>query len=403
MKQPFEGINVLDFCWAGVGPIAVNYMGFFGATIVKVESHERMDPLRTLAPFKGGAPSPERSFHFAYTQMAPRYSITLNLADPKGIELANRLVAWADVVCESWSTGQMEKMGLDYEHLKEIKPDIIMFRTCMHGHSGPLAAQHGQGYILCALSGLDALTGWPDRSPAGLYGPFTDHVAPLFNAIGILAALDYRRRTGKGICIDQSQHESLLHWIAPLLLNSTVNGRDAQADGNRTPYAAPHGVYRCAGDDRWCAIAVFNDHEWDRFCGVIQDPQLRKDRRFATLQDRKDHEDELDKIVENWTMKQPAEKVMSLMQAAGVPAGVVTNGKDQAADPQLQHYHFFNKLDHPEMGELSFYHGPLFRLSDLPFELERPPIIGEDNDYVYTKLLGIPDDEFVKLMEEGVI
>ena len=187
------------------------------------------------------------------------------------------------------------------------------------------------------------------------------------------------------------------------MLNSTVNGRDAQADGNRTPYAAPHGVYRCAGDDRWCAIAVFNDHEWDRFCGVIQDPQLRKDRRFATLQDRKDHEDELDKIVENWTMKQPAEKVMSLMQAAGVPAGVVTNGKDQAADPQLQHYHFFNKLDHPEMGELSFYHGPLFRLSDLPFELERPPIIGEDNDYVYTKLLGIPDDEFVKLMEEGVI
>jgi benzylsuccinate CoA-transferase BbsF subunit len=402
-SRPFEGVNVLDFTWAGVGPHTVNYLIFFGATAIKVESQKRPDTLRTLGPFKDGIPNLERGYYFAFSQSAKRYDITLNLDHPKGIELAKRLIGWADVVVESFAGGVMEKWGLDYDSLKKMKPEIIMLRTCMHGHTGPLAKQHGQGFILTALSGLDAVTGWPDRPPAGLYGAFTDHVAPLFNAISLIAALDYRRRTGKGLCIDQSQHEAVLHWTIPLLLDYTVNHRELQANGNRLAYAAPHGIYRCQGDDRWCAIAVFTDEEWGSFCKVIKSPTLVKDPKFATLLNRKKNEDELDKIVQEWTIKHTPEEVMGLMQAAGVAAGVVANAKDQAEDPQLEHYHFFNEREHPETGKLSIYHGPLFKLSKTTYELGRPPLLGEHNDYVYTKLFGLSDEEFVQLIAEGVI
>ena len=329
--------------------------------------------------------------------------MTLDLRSSEGKDILIRLISKSDVIVDNYRPGVMKKMGLDYDHAKEIKPDIIMLRTCMHGHTGPLANVHGHGFVLTGLSGLDVLTGWPDRSPAGLYGPFTDHVAPLFGAVSLIAALDYRRRTGKGMYIDQSQHESVLHWVAPLILNWVVNQQEYHANGNRLPYAAPHGVYQCRGDDRWCSIAIFTDLEWTRFCEVIEKPALVKDPRFATLEKRKKNEDALDEIVSEWTLKHTNEEVMELLQSEGIAAGIAANGKDQALDPQLEHYQFFNRLEHPETGTLSFYHGPLFRLSKLPFELGRPPILGEHNDYVYTKILGLSDEEFVTLITEGVI
>ena len=402
-SRPFEGVNILDFTWAGVGPSSGSYLGYYGATIVKVESQTRPDILRTLGPFKDGIFSVDRSYHFLYVQMAKRYAITLNLGHPGAMEVVKKLVAWADIVVESFATGTVEKMGLDYDHLKKMKPDIIMLRTCMHGHTGPLARQHGQGYILTGLSGMDAITGFPGSPAGGLYGPFTDHIAPLFNSMTLIAALDYRRRTGKGIYIDQSQHESILQWVTPLILNWTVNHKEPQTNGNRLSYAAPHGVYRCQGDDRWCAIAVLNDKMWESFCRVIGDPALASNAEFDTLLKRKKNEDALDKIVEEWTARHTSDEVMERMQKAGVAAGKVSNAKDQAEDPQLKHYQFFNRLEHPVAGALSFYHGPLFRLSKLPFEIARPPMVGEHNEYVYTKLLGLSDEEFVQLITDEVI
>jgi benzylsuccinate CoA-transferase BbsF subunit len=402
-RRPFEGVNVLDFTWTATGPFTLNPLAFYGANIIKVESRERFDALRSLGPFAGGKPDPENSYYFAYSQIGKRYNITLNMSHPKGIELAKRLVGWADIVADSYATGTMERWGLDYENLKKIKPDIIMFRTCMHGHTGPLAPQHGQGFILTALSGVDSILSWPDRAPSGAFGALTDYIAPQFNTISLIAALDYRRRTGKGQYIDQSQHEASMQLITPLILDYTANQRDFTAKGNRLDYAAPHGVYRCKGDDRWCAIAVFTDDEWTSFCKVIRKPALAKDPRFFTLAGRKENEDELDRIVEEWTSKQSSEKVMKLMQGAGVAAGIVSNGKDQAEDPQLAHYHYFEELEHPTVGRIPFYHGPPFRISETPYEISRATLIGEHNDYVYTQLLGIPDDEWVKLIAEGVI
>ena len=402
-SRPFEGIKILDFTWTATGPATLNPLAFYGATIIKVESRARFDALRSLGPFKDGIPEPERSYAFAYTQAGKRYNITLNMGTPIGMEIIRKLVAWADVVADSYSTGTMERWGLDYEGIKKIKPDIIMLRTCMHGHTGPLSKQHGQGFILTALSGVDSLISWPDRAPAGAYGPFTDYVVPQLNTISLIAALDYRRRTGKGQYIDQSQHEATMGLIAPLILDYTVNRRDITGHGNRVSGAAPHGIYRCQGDDRWCAIAVFTEEEWTGFCRVIGRPSLTKDPRFTTLPKRKENEDELDKLVEAWTSRRSPEDVMRLMQQARVAAGLVSNAKDMAGDPQMKHYNFFEEREHPVQGKIPFSHGPGFRLSDEYYEIGRSNLLGEHNDYVFTKLLGFTDAEFAGLIAEGVI
>lgn len=400
---PFKGINILDFTWTGTGPFSLNPLAFYGATIIKVESRERPDALRSLGPFKDGVASPEQSYYFAYCQMGKRYNITLNMSHPKAKELAEKLVAWSDIVADSYATGTMERWGLDYDSLKKIKPDIIMLRTCMHGHTGPLARHHGQGFILTALSGVDSILSWPDRAPAGAFGALTDFIAPQFNTICLIAALDYRRRTGKGQYIDQSQHEAAMQLITPLILDYTANHRDHIPKCNRLDYAAPHGIYRCRGKERWCAIAVFTDNEWKSFCKVIDQPALAKDPKFATLSQRKKNEDELDRIVEKWTAEYTPQEIMCLMQASGVAAGVVADAKDQAEDPQLAHYNFFEEREHPIIGKIPFYHGPCFRLSETPYELGRATMIGEHNEYIYTDLLGLSDEEWVQLIAEGVI
>ncbi len=402
-SRPFEGINILDFTWTATGPASVNPLAFYGATVIKVESRGRFDALGSLGPFKDGIPEPERSYSFAYTQAGKRLSITLNLSHPRGQEIIRKLVEWADIVADSYVTGTMERWGLDYENLKKIKPDIIMMRTCMHGHTGPLAKQPGQGFILTALSGVDSLISWPDRAPSGAYGPFTDYVVPQLNTISIIAALDYRRRTGKGQYIDQSQHEATLGLIAPLILDYTVNKRDITGHGNRQPNAAPHGIYRCQGQERWCAVAVFTDAEWESFCKVIGKPSLASDPKFNTLAKRKENEDALDRVVEEWTSQRPPEEVMKLMQSSGVAAGLVSNARDMAEDRQFKHYNFFENREHPVQKNIPFSHGPNFRLSDEEYELGRSNLLGEHNDYVYTSILGFSDEEFVNLVAEGVI
>jgi crotonobetainyl-CoA:carnitine CoA-transferase CaiB-like acyl-CoA transferase len=401
-KSPFEGIKVLDFTWIGVGPYSVNHLAYFGATTIKVESAARPDPVRLGTPYKDGIAGMERSYYFAFAQMVKKYDITLNLNSPKGREVGKKLVQWADVIAESFTPGTMEKWGLGYEDVKKIKPDIIMLRSCMHGQTGPLAKQAGTGFTLTALSGLDSVTGWPDRPLSGLYGAFTDLIVPSINGFCLVAALDYRRRTGKGLLLDLSQHEVSMPCIGPVIMDYIVNMRQPKTNGNRLDYACPHGIYRCKGNDRWCAIAVFDDTEWKSFCKILGNPDWTRDPRFATLLNRKQNEDEIDKHIEEWTISRTPEEVTAMLQAAGVGAGMAANTEDMNNDPQLKNYHCFHELDHPDMGKLSFYHPPGFTMSQAEYQMHRPPLLGEHNEYVYTDLLGIPDEEFVKLMEEGV-
>jgi benzylsuccinate CoA-transferase BbsF subunit len=399
---PFEGVNILDFTWMGVGPFSVNHLLYYGATAIKVESKSRPDAVRYATPYKDGVAGLDRNYYFPFTHPVSSFDITLNLSHPGGVALAKKLVSWADIVAESFTAGTMEKWGLGYEDLVKIKPDIIMMRTCMHGQTGPLAKQPGHGAILTALSGLSAATGWADRRPSGMYGAFTDFVAPLFTSVALIAALDNKRRTGKGQCLDLSQHEQSMHFISPLILDYVVNGREPVTAGNHRPDAAPSGIYRCQGDDRWCAISVSTQDEWRNFCTVLGNPLWTRETKFQEFSARKLNEDELDHLVEEWTSRRTAEEVMILMQAAGVSAGLASNIEDMTKDPQLKHYGCFEELDHPEMGKMSFYHPPGFALSETPSRLGRPPLLGEHNDYVYTQILGIPEAEYHALIADGV-
>ncbi|MFC1907154.1 CaiB/BaiF CoA transferase family protein [Chloroflexota bacterium] len=401
IKEPFEGLKVLDFSWVAVGPMSIRFLADYGATVVRVESINTPDPIRTSPPFKDNVAGINRGGFFI--QYHPnKYSIALNMKHPKGAEIARKLAAWADVVAESFTPGTMEKYGLGYEDLRKMKPDIIMYRTCNQGQTGPHSKHPGLGAQLVGLSGFTHLTGWPDREPTQPFGAYTDWASLCFGAIILLAALDYRRQTGKGQCIDLSQLEASLHAITPLILDYQANGRDGKRMGNASPRAAPHGAYRCQGDDRWCTIAIFNDDEWQAFCEVIGNPDWTKEARFSTLLGRKENEEELNRLVEEWTANYPPEEVMTSLQASGVPSGVVADGRDLYEDPQLWHRQAFWMMDHKEIGAYPHLGQP-FNLSESTAIPKMPTAcLGEHTEYVCKEILGLPEEEFVELLIDGV-
>jgi benzylsuccinate CoA-transferase BbsF subunit len=389
-----EGVKVADFSWVVAGPVITLNLAAYGATVVKIESSQRPDLLRVTMPFKDSKAGLNRSGFFAYYS-ANKYSLCLNLNDPKGLDVAKRLVLWADVVVENFAPGVMEKWSLGYEDLKKITPDVIMLRTSNLGQTGPFARQPGLGTHLNALAGFLHLTGWPDRPPAPPQLAYTDYISSKFATSILVAALDYRRRTGKGQLLDVSQLETAIHFMTPVVLEQIVNNRESRRVGNSCPYAAPHGAYRCKGADCWCVIAVFTDDEWERFCKVIGNPSLTKNAKFATMRGRKENEEELNKLTEQWTINLSAEQVMSMMQASGVSAGVVKSPGDIYQDSQLRHRNFFKELNHKEIG--FFPHlGQASILSKTPAELlSAAPCLGEHTEFVCRDLLGMSDKEFI--------
>lgn len=396
-----EGVKVLDLGWVMTGPITTKYLADCGAEVIKVERITTGDTLRANAPFKDNIRGVNRGGRFNQCNTS-KMSIALNLAHPKGKEIARQLVAWSDIVLDNFSAGAIERMGLGYEELKKIKPDIIVLSSCGLGHTGPYATNPAHGTGLAAVSGIVGIAGWPDRDPSNL-GVYTDYIGPHFNALGLVAALDYRRRTGKGMYIDQSQHEAALHFFAALILDYAVNQRVSTRMGNRSTYAVPHAAYRCQGQDRWCVIAVSNDAEWQSFCKVIGNPAWTQDAKFATILARKKNEEELDKLVEQWTSSRSAEEVMTLMQNAGVPAGVVNTSEDMVEHhPQLKHDHFFCEVVHPEFGKYIVQRSP-FVPSKARYEVRRTPLLGEHNEFILKKILGLSDADVDELKADKVI
>jgi len=400
-KLPLEGIKVADFTWVWTGPTTTKVLADFGATVVRIESNKRLGVWRITPPFKDDVVGPNRGGVFNSINTG-KMSVTIDLAHPKGKELAKKFVAWADIVADNFAGGAMERMGLSYEVLKKIKPDIIMMSSALMGQTGPWHDSPGYGDQLSAISGLHEISGWPDRIP-GEIGFYTDFIAPRFNALTILAALDYRRRTGKGQYLDVAQHQGGVQYVAPILLDYVANKRIATREGNRDPYAAPHGNYQCQGDDRWCAIAVYTDEEWQSFCNVMGNPEWTKDAKFATLEKRKENEEELDSLVQEWTISKSDEDVMMELQAAGVAAGRVGTTEDQMEnDPQLKYRNFYQEREHPELGKYRPPRQPCV-LSKTPCEIRRAPLIGEHTEYAFKEILGMTDEEIEEYVVEGVI
>lgn len=396
-----ENIVIVNFGWVLAAPVAGKYLADLGATVIRVESVHRPDPLRINTPYKDNVPGVNRSaYHALYN--ANNYSIAINLKHPRGIEVAKRLVAKSDVVIENFTPGSMKRLGLSYEDLKEIKSNIIMLSLSMQGQMGPYASHLGFGNQLTGLTGFTQLTGWPDRTPVQPYAGVTDACAPSLGAAAVIASLLYRRKTGKGQYLDLSQNEASIHYLTPLMLDYFTNSRIANRSGNRSLYAAPHAAYPCKGDDKWCAIAIFDDDEWEAFCSVLGKPEWAERTEFSTLVGRKNNEEELDANISEWTIEHTAEEVMALMQAAGIAAGVVKEPGQLIEDPQLNHRNYFWYINHSELGRYPHL-GESFQLSETSVEGRMPaPKLGEHTEYVCTKILGMPDDEFIELFQEGV-
>lgn len=396
-----KGVRVADLTFAATGPVTTSYLGDHGATVIKVESHTKFDNTRAVRPLKDGISDLNHSGFFTH-QNSSKYSITLNLTLPQGREIALRLAKWADVWVESLTPGVVKRLGLDYDSVKKAKPDIIYLSISMQGQYGPNSGHSGYGQVAGALSGLIDLCGWPDRGPAPPHAAYIDTITPIFSAVAILAALDHRRRTGEGQYLDASLSETALQFVSPVFMDYVANGRIAQRNGNRLSYAAPHGVFRCRGDDRWCAVAIFGDEEWQRFCQVLGKPCLTDDPRYATFVARKQNEDELERLVEAWTVSYSPEEVVSMMQAAGLAASAVESTKDLFQDPQLLARGHFLQLEHAVMGPIVHGAAP-FRLSKTPAHEFAGPALGQHNEYVYKEILGMSEDELSDLIAEGVV
>ena len=399
---PLSGIKVLDFTWAMAGPAATRVLADYGATVVRIESANRVDAVRTVQPFHGGAPGAERSAVFQNLN-AGKLMLTLDLETEAGRGVAIDLARWADVVIESFTVGTMRRWGLDYDRLREVKPDLIVLSTCLMGQTGPVAGLAGFGNLAAAISGFYNLTGWPDRPPAGPFGAYTDYVSPRFTVAVLLAALDHRRRTGEGSYFDQSQAEASLHFLAPAFLDYTVNGRVVERAGNRDLEMAPHAVYPAHGEDRWVAITVSTDEQWELLCEAMERPELVSDDRFRTAAARLGNQDELDEIVGGWTKHRNVDTIERLLQSRGVPASAVQNSTELIRDPQLLHRRHFVELEDTPVGK-TVVEASRVRMSRTPAAIRgATPTLGRDNQYVLEKILGYDEERITELVVAGAL
>lgn len=402
-RQVFTGLKVCDLAWAATGPQVGRELALHGATVVRIESHKRPDILRLNFPFKDFRPGINRSGVGAAFN-TQKYSISLDYTNPKGQEVLKRLITWADIVSDSMTPGSLAKYGLDYDSVVKFKPDIIYFSTTQMGQHGPLSKFAGYGGLAVSYGGFSHILGYPDRTPLPSYNAYSDFIAPWYLIIAVIGALIYRRKTGKGMYLDQSQIEAGVTLLSPLMLDYSVNGQIAERLGNRDPYFCPHNAYPCKGEDRWVVIAIGNDEEWKAFCDILGDCEWTSDSKFSTFVSRKENEDELDNRIGEWTLNYSPEHVMATMQAVGVPAAVVlTSGEGVVNDPQAKHRKAFRWLNHKEMGAF-LHNSPSYHLSKTPADIwKASPCLGEDNEYVYKEILGYSDTEISDLLAEGII
>jgi benzylsuccinate CoA-transferase BbsF subunit len=398
-----EGTHVLDFTWVGVGPITTKYLADNGADVIRIESASHIDILRVNPPWKDGQPTGINSSQFFASYNTSKKGITLDLAKPEGRTLALGLLPWADVVAESFTPHVMRGLQLDYPRLSALKPDIIMLSTCLQGQTGPRAEFAGFGQLLSALSGFYSISGYSDGELCPPYGAYTDYVAPRFAACAVLAALDYRRRTGLGQFIDLAQYEAGLQYMAPALIDYFATGRVMGPGANRSDRYAPHGAYQCRdedGNERWIAIAVADDDQWRAMLAVLG---AGADQRFSSMRERLGRRSELDRFVGDLVHDRHADDLTAALQAAGVSAYPIQSCLDLHRDDNLRAFDFWHWLDHKEMGP-SPYEGLQHRLSATPGELRgAAPVLGQHNEEILGGMLGLSEAEIERLKREEVI
>jgi crotonobetainyl-CoA:carnitine CoA-transferase CaiB-like acyl-CoA transferase len=392
-KGILNGLRILDFTRVLAGPYATRLLADFGAEVIKVQTRETAV----------GAESDTSGYYNTWNRNKRSITLNMNYSEAKGIIL--KLAKVSDVVIENFSSRVMTNWKLDYRRLKAVRPDLIMVSMSGMGQTGPWSDFVAFGPTIQSLSGITFLTSYSKESPVGLGYSYADHIVGLYAVLAVLAALEYRDRTGHGQYFDISEYEAMCTMLGPALLDAGVNSRYILPQGNKADYipAAPHGCYKCAGTDNWCVIAIFNDTEWAALCKAMGQEDLIRDDRFLNLQKRKKNEDELDHLIGKWTVRYMPEEIVSFLQKLRIPAGVVQDAERLAEDQHLAARDFFVTLKHPVLGAIVTDRGPLKFKDSETFGWKSAPSLGEDNHYVFTELLGMKESKLSVYIEKGII
>ena len=405
MNKPLAGIRVMDLTQVFAGPTCTRILADLGAEVIRMEAPSRLDITRNLIHTDNdGQELPwERTLYFAIRN-AGKKEIVVDLNQERGREMLRGLIAQCDVVAESFTPRVLRAFELDYEHVRQIKPDIVMISLSGYGQDGPHADWSAYGMGLEAASGVCQVTGYEDGPPLRSGLSFTDPYTGFIGAGAVLAALHYRRRTGRGQYIDLSEQEAAIPLMGAAVMDFAMNGRLPERIGNRSPWAAPQGCYRCRGEDDWLVISIESDEEWAAFRQATGQPDWAKDARFATAAGRHEHHDELDRLIGGWTEQHEHYAAFHLLQQAGVKAAPVLNGKQIHFDPHIKERGHFDVIDQPHQGRRPVPRHLAAKFDEFEASAQGPaPTLGQHNKEVLGGLLGLPDDELEALEEEGVI
>jgi benzylsuccinate CoA-transferase BbsF subunit len=400
---PLHGVRVVNFGWVWAGPVVGQTLGFLGAEVLKIESHARIDLTRNLPPFAGGVRDPNRSLS-NHACWAGNGSVSLNLKHEEARALARELIAKSDVVIENFGPGVMASFGLDYEDLRRVKPDIVMFSMPAAGLYGPLKDIRTYGLSLTSTTGLDSLVGYLGGPPIPVENAFSDPYNGILGAFAILTALHHRDRRGRGQHIDYSQQEAVMQMVGPAYMDFVLNGRVAGPLGNRHPLgaASPHGVFPCAGDDRWISIAVFDDAEWRALVRAMGAPAWASAPALATHAGRLAALDAIDEQLAAWTRGFDDRVLAARLQAEGVAAAPVLGVADLLGDPHYRARGTFVEVEHP-LGFRETIYGAYVKTSRTRARVEPGPAIGRDNERVFLDLLGLTPERYRELVDRKVI
>jgi crotonobetainyl-CoA:carnitine CoA-transferase CaiB-like acyl-CoA transferase len=399
--KALEGLLVVDFGWVLAAPIGSRLLASFGAEVIRVESSRKPDSMRSqLGP--DGKPDPDLGGLYN-TVNTGKKSLSVDLTQKGGLELVKALIARADIVVNNFRPGALDRMGLGYSTLREIKPDILLLNLPGAHPKGPWAGRASMGNILMAASGFNMLTGFEGEQPRGIGVAYPDFVSPHLMVASLLAGLRHRNRTGQGQEIEAVQLSSTLSLLGVEWMQYRATGRQPPRGANRSPNHAPHGIYPTAGEDEWMAIAVENDDDWQVLSQLITGSALGVDERFLSHERRKENEDALDEILREWTAPQDKWEASARLQAAGIAAAPVEDLRDTfERDPILrEHYQILHQPIAPEVEipvdrEVARWVG-----FDQP--LSRAPGLGEHNEYVVKELLGWSEEKYVELLTSGVL
>ena len=401
-RPPLDGIRVADFCWAWAGPYGALQLAHLGADVIRIESAKRLCPSRLIPPWPDNESGVNRAGYFNQYNQGKR-SLTLDLKAPEAIDIAKTLVSKSDIVMNNFASGVMEKLGVGYDVLRRIKPDIIMVSLPGYGTSGPEKDFVSYGPPQVAQSGLSALTGYVGGPPMMAGFSYGDPNGGVHATFAVMAALLHREKTGQGQYIDLSQWEAAIMLLPEALMDYSMNGTQPERMGNRDPHMAPHGVFRSKGDDRWVSLSVRDEAEWQRLCEVMGQPALSADARFASLAARKENEAALEAIVTAWTQERTADEATQALQNAGIPAYPALDALDMVNSPHVGARDYFVELEHPEVGTRR-HMGIPWTMSRTPCEIRRPaPCLGQDTDAVLTDIVGLSQDEIDALRERDIL